>query len=76
MHFHICIPNWNVRIDTMNQMVCFMPFILSLSTSSPFWQGQDTGLKSYRSVVIEDLLEWVSWNTSVRPRSMISLWHC
>ena len=55
MHVHVCIPDRNLLIDVMNQMVYFMPFILALSTSSPFWQGQDTGLKSYRSVVIEDL---------------------
>ena len=55
MHVHVCIPDQSLRIDVMNQMVYFMPFILALSASSPFWQGQDTGLKSYRSVVIEDL---------------------
>ena len=49
MHVHVCIPDQSLRIDVMNQMVYFMPFILALSASSPFWQGQDTGLKSYRS---------------------------
>ena len=55
MHVHIGIPDPDLRIDVMNQMVYFMPHILSLSTSSPFWLGQNTGLKSYRSVVFEDL---------------------
>ncbi len=55
MHVHIGIPNKDLRIDIMNQFSYFMPHILTLSTSSPFWSGQDTGLKSYRSVVFEDL---------------------
>jgi len=39
----------------MNQMSYFMPHILTLSTSSPFWRGQNTGFKSYRSIIFEDL---------------------
>jgi carboxylate-amine ligase len=39
----------------MNQATYFMPHILALSTSSPFWLGRTTGLKSYRSVIFEDL---------------------
>jgi carboxylate-amine ligase len=39
----------------MNQASYFMPHILALSTSSPFWLGRNTGLKSYRSVIFEDL---------------------
>ncbi|MFQ5575595.1 MAG: carboxylate-amine ligase [Anaerolineae bacterium] len=55
MHIHVGIPNDNLRIDVMNQVRYFLPHILTLSTSSPFWNGRDTGLKSYRSVVFEDL---------------------
>ncbi len=55
MHVHIGIPNKDLRIDVMNQAAYFMPHILSLSTSSPFWAGRFTGLKSYRCVVFEDL---------------------
>ena len=54
-HIHIGIPDKDLRIDVMNQAVYFMPHILTLSTSSPFWAGNYTGLKSYRSVVFEDL---------------------
>jgi glutamate---cysteine ligase / carboxylate-amine ligase len=39
----------------MNQMSYFVPHILTLSTSSPFWLSRNTGLKSYRSIVFEDL---------------------
>ena len=55
LHIHIGIPDKDLRIDIMNQMTYFMPHILSLSTSSPFWLGRNTGLKSYRSVIFDDL---------------------
>ncbi len=55
MHVHIGIPDRQLRIDVMNQLTYFLPHFLSLSTSSPFWLGQNTGLKSYRSVIFEDL---------------------
>lgn len=55
MHVHIGIEDPDLRIDVMNQVRYFLPHILALSTSSPFWQGRDTELKSYRSVIFEDL---------------------
>lgn len=55
MHVHIGIPDPDLRIDVMNQMTYFVPHIFALSTSSPFWLGYPTGLKSYRSVIFEDL---------------------
>lgn len=55
MHVHIGIPDRNLQLDLMSQMSYFMPHILTLSTSSPFWWGHDTGLQSYRSVIFEDL---------------------
>jgi len=45
----------DLLIEIMNQLRYFLPHILALSTSSPFWQGRKTGLKSYRSVVFEML---------------------
>ena len=55
MHVHVGIPDPDLRIDIMNQMTYFVPHIFALSTSSPFWIGRNTGLKSYRCVVFEDL---------------------
>ncbi len=55
MHVHVGIPERRLRIDVMNQLAYFMPHVLCLSTSSPFWLGNNTGLKSYRSVVFQDL---------------------
>lgn len=57
-HIHIGLggpENNELKIDIMNQLRYFLPHILALSTSSPFWQGRNTGLKSYRSVVFEML---------------------
>ena len=51
MHVHVCVEEEDLRIDLMNQVLYFMPHLLALSTSSPFWQGMDTGLKSYRTSV-------------------------
>ncbi len=55
MHIHIGVPDNELRIDVMDQSLYFLPHLLALSTSSPFWEGRDTGLKSYRSVVFESL---------------------
>lgn len=55
MHVHVGIKDLDLRIDIMNQMRYFMPHLLALSTSSPFWQGSDTGFKSFRSIIFEDL---------------------
>ena len=55
MHVHIGIKDRDLRIEIMNQIRYFMPDILTLSTSSPFWWGQKTGFKSYRIIVFEDL---------------------
>ena len=48
MHVHVGIDDDDLRIDLMNQASYILPHLLALSTSSPFWHGNDTGLKSYR----------------------------
>lgn len=55
MHVHAGIDDPDLRIDLMNQVCYFLPHLLALSTSSPFWQGQATGLKSYRLSVWNEL---------------------
>ncbi len=45
----------DLRIDVMNQARYFVPHFLALSTSSPFWHGRETGLKSYRTIIMNDL---------------------
>ena len=51
LHVHIGIPDREVRIEIMNEARYFLPHLLALSTSSPFWLTRATGLKSYRSVI-------------------------
>jgi carboxylate-amine ligase len=51
MHVHIGIEDDDLRIDLMSQVTYILPHILALSTSSPFWRGRDTGLKSYRIAI-------------------------
>ena len=55
MHVHVGITDDERRIDLMNQMSYFLPHLLALSCSSPFWEGRDTGLKSYRLTVFDTL---------------------
>jgi carboxylate-amine ligase len=59
MHVHVGFGNdpgsKDLMIEIMNQTRYFVPHLLALSTSSPFWHGYNTGLKSYRSVVFEML---------------------
>ncbi|UWP91250.1 carboxylate-amine ligase [Aliiroseovarius crassostreae] len=55
MHVHVGIPTPDTRIDLMNQLSYFLPHLLALSASSPFWQGEDTGLASYRLTVFDNL---------------------
>src|ERR687896_526620 len=50
-HVHIGIEDRDFLIDALNVSRYFMPHVLCLSTSSPFWLGRNTGLKSYRSIV-------------------------
>ncbi|SFB81159.1 carboxylate-amine ligase [Tropicimonas isoalkanivorans] len=55
MHVHVGVENPTQRIDLMNQLTYFLPHLLALSCSSPFWMGQDTGLASYRLTVFDNL---------------------
>ena len=51
MHIHVAMPDKQTTIDMMNMVRYFLPHLLSLSTSSPFWMGRNTGLKSFRTTV-------------------------
>jgi glutamate---cysteine ligase / carboxylate-amine ligase len=55
MHVHVGIEDDDLRIDLLGQAAYFLPHLLALSTSSPFWQGAETGLKSYRLAVFDEL---------------------
>src|SRR5581483_9686050 len=51
LHVHVAVPDQSLTIELMNEARYFLPHLLALSTSSPFWMGHDTGLKSYRTAV-------------------------
>ncbi len=67
MHVHVGIEDPHVRMDLMNQVRYFLPHLLALSTSSPFWDGKLTGLLGYRLVIFQNLPrtgipeEFISW---------------
>jgi carboxylate-amine ligase len=74
MHVHVGIADDELRVDLCNQMTYFLPHLLALSASSPFWKGEDTGLASYRMTVFDDLPRtglpphlgsWADWRRSV-----------
>lgn len=48
MHVHVSVPEPDRRIDLMNRVLPFLPLLYALSAGSPFWQGRDTRLKSFR----------------------------
>jgi carboxylate-amine ligase len=54
LHVHVGIEDREAAIRIMNSIRYFLPHILALSTSSPFWQGMKTGYKSYRAKVFEN----------------------
>jgi carboxylate-amine ligase len=68
MHVHVGIEADHLRIDLMNQVKYFLPHLLALSTSSPFWDGVLTGLHAYRLVIFQNLPrtgipeEFMSWS--------------
>ncbi|HEV3469443.1 MAG TPA: carboxylate-amine ligase [Pyrinomonadaceae bacterium] len=53
LHVHVGIPDRERQIHIMNASRYFLPHVLALTTSSPFWLGFNTGLKSYRSEVFK-----------------------
>jgi glutamate---cysteine ligase / carboxylate-amine ligase len=55
MHVHIGIDDDDLRVDLMNQLSYFVPHLLALSCSSPFWEGEQTGLMSFRSTLFSSL---------------------
>jgi carboxylate-amine ligase len=53
MHVHVGIPNRSVALQMANGMRYFLPHLYALSANSPFWEGRNTGFKSFRSKVFD-----------------------
>jgi carboxylate-amine ligase len=55
MHVHVEVPDIDSRVDLMMRLTPYLPLLLALSTSSPFWQGHATGLRGYRLAAYDEL---------------------
>ncbi|MDH3218760.1 MAG: carboxylate-amine ligase [Gammaproteobacteria bacterium] len=55
MHVHVGVEPDALRFDLLNQVTYILPHLLALSTSSPFLEGRDTGLKSFRIALYSEL---------------------
>ncbi len=53
LHVHIGVEDRETAIQIMNGARYFLPHLLAVSSNSPFWQGMETGLKSYRCKVFD-----------------------
>ena len=74
MHVHVAIEDADLRIDLLGQIRYFLPHLLAMSTSSPFWGSRNTGMKSYRTSVFrtmprtglpEDFSSWSEYQRHV-----------
>jgi carboxylate-amine ligase len=55
MHVHVEVPDPDTRVDLMMRLTPYLPLLLALSTSSPFWQGHLTGLRGYRLAAYDEM---------------------
>ncbi|MFZ0621176.1 MAG: carboxylate-amine ligase [Pseudolabrys sp.] len=55
MHVHVAVPDTDTRINLIMRLTPYLPLLLALSTSSPFWQGNLTGLVGYRLAAYDEL---------------------
>lgn len=54
LHVHVSVPSCVDRVELMNRVMRWLPLVLALSTSSPFWNGRVTGLLSYRQALYDE----------------------
>ncbi len=55
MHVHVGLDSGDKAIMMVDRLQRHLPSLLAMSVNSPFWAGRDTGLKSYRSKIMEQL---------------------
>jgi carboxylate-amine ligase len=55
MHVHVEVPDLDTRVNLIMRLTPYLPLLLALSTSSPFWQGHSTGLRGYRLAAYDEL---------------------
>jgi len=82
MHIHVAMPDKQTTIDMMNMVRYFLPHLLALSTSSPFWMGRNTGLKSFRTTVFRRFPrtgipeQFESWSDYENFTNLLMKLHC
>ena len=82
LHVHVAVPDKASTIELLNEARYFLPHLLALSTSSPFWQGRDTGLKSFRTTVFRRFPRtgipdhYNSWSEYEEYLNMLVELHC
>lgn len=54
LHVHVAVPDTVDRVKLMNRVIPWLPLFLALSTSSPFWGRERTGLLSYRQALYDE----------------------
>jgi len=55
LHIHVGVSSGGKCIYVMNRLLSYLPHLLALSANSPFWEGDETGLRSYRTKIFETL---------------------
>ncbi len=55
LHVQVGVEDRKLAIDMMNVARYMMPHVLTVSASSPFWRGENTGLRSFRAILLENL---------------------
>src|SRR5262249_60340192 len=55
LHVHVELANGEERVEIMSRTLPYLPLFIALSTSSPFWQSQPTGLMGYRLAAYDEL---------------------
>jgi carboxylate-amine ligase len=58
LHVHVGMPSGDAAVVVMSQLKPYLPVLLALSASSPFWQGQDTGFASFRQRILAAMRDY------------------
>ncbi|MEI6947249.1 carboxylate-amine ligase [Paraflavisolibacter sp. H34] len=53
LHVHVGMESREMANHIANSTRYFLPHVFALSTNSPFWEGRETGYKSYRTKVFD-----------------------
>jgi carboxylate-amine ligase len=61
---HVDVPDRDIAVQVVRRVAPYLPTLLAISASSPYWRGRDSGYASYRSMV------WSRWPTAGPPGSV------